>query len=78
MRNRAPLTKSVKQHVPDTLANIIETIFGSAQSYQTETPKTTPAKKTNRGNKNDNEYYDIVQLRYTNGYPFSFLVSPDF
>ena len=54
-----PLTKSVKQHVPDTLTDLVETIFSFAQGYQAETPETAPAKKYHRQYKNDDEYDDI-------------------
>jgi len=59
MGNRTPLSKSVKQHVHDTLTDIIKTIFGLTQSYQTEAPEAAPAEKRNGDRKNDDKYYDI-------------------
>jgi hypothetical protein len=57
--NRAPLNKSLKQHVPDTLADIIETIVGLAQGHQAKTPETTPAKEHYGSYKNNRKYPDI-------------------
>jgi hypothetical protein len=43
--NSTPLSKGVIQHALDTLAGIVETIFGPSEQKEAKAPVATPAKK---------------------------------
>jgi hypothetical protein len=53
--NGTSLSKRVKQCVPDTLTDVIETVFWFAQGHQAETPETAPAKSDCRYDKDSNK-----------------------
>ena len=51
--NSTSLPKSVIYHAPDTLADIVETIFSPAKQQEAKAYVATPAKKSYRGCKNN-------------------------
>ncbi|MDD1744322.1 MAG: hypothetical protein LUQ20_00695 [Candidatus Methanoperedens sp.] len=51
--NSTPLPKGVIQHAPDSLAEIVETVFGPAKQQEAKAPVATPAKKYYSGCKNN-------------------------
>jgi hypothetical protein len=57
--NHPPLTKGVKQHVPDTFTGMAETVFWFAQCHQAETLKTAPGKKYYGCHKDAQKYAGI-------------------